>query len=162
MCVPTLKQRTIEKQVSYSGIALHKGVRAHLTINPAPENTGVVFRRVDMEGAPSVNAIVANVVDVRRGTTIAAVNGATVSTVEHVAAALTAYSIDNAIVDMDGPEPPIADGSALAYSDMLAAAGVVEQNAEVEFFKPTVPLYIEEDYATSVLLPCDEFKITCM
>ena len=156
------KQRTIQRPVSYSGIALHKGVRAHLTINPAQENTGIVFRRVDMDGAPSVNASAGNVVDVRRGTTIAAANGAIVSTVEHVIATLTAFSIDNAIVDMDGPEPPIADGSARPYAAMLEDAGIVEQSADAKFFAPETPIYVEEDYATSVLLPCDEFKVTCM
>jgi UDP-3-O-acyl N-acetylglucosamine deacetylase len=133
-----------------------------LTLNPAPAGTGIVFRRVDLDGKPSVKASAENVVDVRRGTTIASQSGAAVSTVEHVMATLTAYSIDNAIVDMDGPEPPIGDGSALPYSEITREAGTVELDADAEYFAPTEPIYIEEDYATSILLPCDEFKITCM
>ncbi|NOY74506.1 MAG: UDP-3-O-[3-hydroxymyristoyl] N-acetylglucosamine deacetylase [Kiritimatiellaeota bacterium] len=158
----TSKQRTIKKTMSYSGIALHMGVRAHLAINPAPVDTGIIFKRVDLDGAPTVKASAENVVDVRRGTTIASRSGAAVSTVEHVMATLTANSIDNAIVDMDGPEPPIGDGSALPYSEMILEAGTVELDSEAEYFSPSKPIYIEEDYATSVLLPCDEFKITCM
>jgi len=156
------KQNTVKKSVSYSGIALHTGVRAHLTINPAEENSGVLFRRIDLPGKPAVQAIASNVVDVRRGTTIASANGAAVSTVEHVMASLTAYNIDNAVVDMDGPEPPIGDGSALPYIEMLQDAGIEEQNAEALYWSPVAPIITEEGASTSVIIPHDTFKISCM
>ena len=155
------KQNTVKKSVSYSGIALHTGVRAHLTISPAPENSGIVFRRVDVPGQPSVVANALNVVDVQRGTTIAAGNAA-VSTVEHVMAALTAYRVDNAIVDMDGPEPPIGDGSALPYVEMLQEAGIEEQNADAHYWSPSEPIVTEEGASTSIILPHDNLKISCM
>ncbi len=155
------KQNTVKKRVSYSGIALHTGVRAHLTINPAPENSGIVFRRIDIPDKPSVLASALNVVDVRRGTTIASGNAA-VSTVEHVLAALTAFNVDNAVVDMDGPEPPIGDGSALPYVEIIREAGVEAQNAEAEFWTPSSPIVTEESGSTSVILPSDTFKISCM
>ena len=155
------KQNTIKKSVSYAGIALHTGVRAHLTLTPAPENTGIVFRRVDVPGKPSVQATALNVVDVQRGTTIASGNAA-VATVEHVLATLTAFQIDNVIVDMDGPEPPIADGSALPYVEMVKEAGIEEQNAEPQYWSPKEPIVNDEGYSTSVILPYDSFKISCM
>jgi UDP-3-O-acyl N-acetylglucosamine deacetylase len=155
------KQNTVKKRVSYSGIALHTGVRAHLSINPAPENTGIVFRRVDIPDKPSVLANASNVVDVRRGTTIASGNAA-VSTVEHVMAALTSFQIDNAIVDMDGPEPPIGDGSALPYVEILKEAGIEPQNAEALYWSPSTPIVNEEGENTCVILPYDTFKISCM
>ena len=113
-------QNTVKQAVSITGIALHTGARANLKICPAPVNTGIVFRRVDMPGAPSVKAEAGNVIDVRRATTIASrTTGAFVVTVEHVMAALHASCVDNAIVEMDGAEPPIADGSAGPYFDMI-------------------------------------------
>ena len=93
-------QQTTKDCVSISGIALHTGARAALKIKPAPENTGIVFRRIDLTGAPEVHALATNVVDVRRGTTIAE-GDARVYTVEHVLAALHAFNIDNAIIEMD-------------------------------------------------------------
>lgn len=155
-------QNTIKKEVSYSGIALHTGVRAHLTIHPAAENTGVVFRRVDVPNQPSVLANAAHVVDVRRGTTIADSNGAAVSTVEHVMAALTACQVDNALVDMDGPEPPIGDGSAKPYLDMVLEAGIEEQSAPAKVWVPTETITKEENGSITVITPHDGLKISCM
>ncbi len=155
------KQNTVKKSVSYSGIALHTGVRAHLTINPAPESSGIIFRRIDLPDKPSVLATAMNVVDVRRGTTIAAGNAA-VSTVEHVMAALTAYNVDNAIVDMDGPEPPIGDGSALPYVEMLQKSGIEEQKADALYWSPSEPIITEEGVSTSIIVPHENFKISCM
>ena len=155
------KQNTLKKEVAYSGIALHTGVRAHLKIHPAPENTGIVFRRIDSPGQPSVEASAKNVVDVRRGTTIAA-NNAVVSTVEHVLAALTAYQVDNALVDMDGPEPPIGDGSALPYSEIIDEAGIEQQNSPAKIWSPKAPIVQEEGVSTTIILPHDGLKISCL
>lgn len=104
-------QNTVRKEVCVSGITLHTGVRANLRILPAAENTGIVFRRIDMPGKPEVQAVAGNVIDVRRATTIASrTTGGFVVTVEHIMASLHAAQVDNAVVEMDGPEPPIADG----------------------------------------------------
>jgi UDP-3-O-[3-hydroxymyristoyl] N-acetylglucosamine deacetylase len=154
-------QNTLKKEISYSGIALHTGVRAHLTIHPAPENSGIVFRRIDTPGQPSVEASAKNVVDVQRGTTIAAGNAA-VATVEHVLASLSAYQIDNALVDMDGPEPPIGDGSALPYSEMILEAGIEQQNSLAKIWSPEAPIVNEEGGSTTIILPHDGLKISCL
>jgi UDP-3-O-acyl-N-acetylglucosamine deacetylase len=98
------KQNTLGGEASYSGIALHSGARTNLRMKPGPPDSGVLFRRVDMPGTPDIRALATNVVDVRRGTTIS--NGKSfVMTVEHVLSALHAANIDNALVEMDGPEP---------------------------------------------------------
>ena len=157
------KQRTVKSSVVYNGIALHTGVRATLRINPAEANTGITFRRVDMPHQPSVQALASNVVDVRRGTTIADMtNGAAVATVEHVLAALHVCGIDNALVDMNGPEPPIADGSAQPYLELVVEAGYVEQDAPARIWTATEPIYFEEHGSKMILLPSDELKISCM
>lgn len=155
------KQNTIKKEVSYSGIALHTGVRAHLAIHPAEENTGIVFRRIDTPGEPSVQATAANVVDVRRGTTIAAGNAA-VSTVEHVLAALTACQVDNALVDMDGPEPPIGDGSAQPYLEMVLEADIEAQSAPTKIWSPKDTITKDENGSITVITPHDGLKISCL
>ena len=118
------KQQTLVRSSSVSGIALHTGARATVRIQPAPENTGIIFRRVDLPGKPEVRPLACNVVDVRRGTTIAD-GKAIVFTVEHIMSALNAWHIDNCIVEMDGMEPPIVDGSSLPYFDMIREAGVM-------------------------------------
>ena len=137
------------------------GVRATLRINPGEVNSGIWFRRIDVPGSPSVKAVATNVVDVRRGTTSASGNAA-VATVEHVMSALHAAGIDNAVVDMDGPEPPILDGSSIKFFDGILNAGIVEQDAEALFFRPTVPLFVENGGTQVVILPGnDELKISC-
>mgnify|MGYP000992885646 CR=1 FL=1 len=154
-------QNTIRNEAAISGIALHTGVRVHLRMKPAPENTGIVFRRTDMPGAPEVKAYVANVIDVRRATTIAAPSKAYVVTVEHIMAALHASHVDNVYVEMDSAEPPIADGSAGPYFKMIKDAGLQEQNAPAQYWKTDTPLYVENGGTTVVVLPSDKFKISC-
>ena len=124
-------QNTIKSEAAISGIALHTGVRIHLRMKPAPENTGIVFRRTDMPGAPEVRAYAPNVIDVRRATTIAAPSKAYVVTVEHIMAAFHAAGVDNAYVEMDNAEPPVADGSAGPYFKMIKEAGIQEKNGAV-------------------------------
>lgn len=155
------RQRTLRKKVSLSGIALHTGVRAHLTLKPAPENTGICFMRVDFSGGSlPVRAVAYNVVDVRRGTTIAAGN-TRVHTIEHILSSLNASQIDNAFVELDGPEPPIADGSAMPYLEMISDAGIVEQNAAANIWKAREPIFIEEGDTKLLLVPDERLKITC-
>lgn len=155
------KQNTLRKSVSISGIALHTGVRAVLKIKPAQPNTGITFSRVDIPGAPEVKALASNVVDVRRGTTIASGN-AFVVTVEHILSALSACRIDNAFVEMDGPEPPVADGSARPFLQLIQGAGTEEQDADARYFTPENPIIVERDDTKLVLVSSDALKITCI
>jgi UDP-3-O-acyl N-acetylglucosamine deacetylase len=155
------KQNTIGKPVCFSGIALHTGARAILNMIPAPENSGIVFRRIDLPGKPEVRACANNVTDVRRGTTISEGDGFVV-TVEHVMASLNAFEIDNVLVEMDGAEPPIGDGSALPYLNMIKEAGIVPQDAEAKYWAPKENIVIENGVTQLILIPHDKLKITCM
>jgi UDP-3-O-acyl N-acetylglucosamine deacetylase len=132
-----------------------------LRILPSTPNSGIVFRRIDLPGAPEVKANAANVVDVRRGTTIASGN-AVVYTIEHIMSALHVVGVDNAIVEMDGQEPPIADGSALPYFEMICSTGVVEQDAQAVYWTASEPIYIEEGGTQMALFPSETLKISCL
>jgi UDP-3-O-acyl N-acetylglucosamine deacetylase len=154
------KQNTLTRETSFSGIALHTGARSHLRLLPSQPDSGIVFKRVDTVGKPEVAALVKNVTDVRRGTTISS-NGATVCTVEHVLASLHAAEVDNAVIEMDGPEPPIGDGSAAPYVKMIQSAGLTVQDADAKIWTATSPITLEEGGTKITLLPCDELKITC-
>lgn len=154
------KQRTIKKAVSYRGIALHTGYRAKLTLRPADENTGIVFVRADLPGNPTVRSLGHNVTEVERGTTIEE-NGTKIHTIEHVLAALTSQGIDNVICEMDRSEPPIADGSSLPFIKMIHESGIVEQNAEREYFRVTKPHFLEQDHAIITIVPSEDFRISC-
>ena len=156
------KQQTLRESAVYSGIALHTGVRSTLRFLPSDANSGITFRRIDLPGKPEVKALASKVVDVRRGTTIG--EGECVAhTVEHIMASLHALNIDNAIIEMDGPEPPIADGSSLPFWQVLKAAGTVEQDAEAKYFTPDKPLFVDAGVTTLVILPYEqpELRISC-
>lgn len=156
------EQQTLRQSTFYSGIALHTGVRSTLRFLPADADSGIVFRRVDLPGKPEVPALASKVVDVRRGTTIG--EGECVAhTVEHIMASLHALNIDNAVIEMDGPEPPIADGSSLPFWQVLKAAGTVGQGVEAKYFIPKKPLVVDEGVTTLVILPTAEpvLRISC-
>lgn len=154
------KQQTIAKKVSITGIALHTGVRAVLTLNPAPENTGIIFRRIDLPGKPEVRALAANVVDARRGTTIGN-DKCAVYTIEHIMSALHVFGVDNCIVDMDGTEPPILDGSALGFFEMVKEAGIVQQNAQALYYEVKTPFYVRHEDTHIGIFPGDKLHIAC-
>src|SRR6478736_7138270 len=137
-----LQQQTINRPVSFSGVGLHSGNRVTMTFVPAPGNTGVRFRRVDLEGKPEIEARVENVVENNRSTTLAKGN-TRVHTVEHVLATFAGYGIDNAIVELDANEPPIGDGSAREYCKMIQAAGIVGQDARREPYVVSTQLDLE-------------------
>ena len=111
-------QQTVKDKVVFSGIGLHSGKEVNMTVRPADAGTGVVFHRVDLDPAVSIEAIAQNVVNTRLSTTIGK-GGAVISTIEHLMAALTGCGIDNAHVDIDGPEVPIMDGSAAPFVEAL-------------------------------------------
>ena len=109
-----LQQQTIREPVSFSGVGLHSGNRVNMTFLPAPPNSGIRFRRVDLDGKPEIDALVENVVDTERSTTLGRGN-VKVHTVEHVLATFAGFGIDNAVIELDSNEPPIGDGSARPY-----------------------------------------------
>ncbi len=156
------KQKTLAKSSFLSGIALHTGDRATLRLLPADENSGITFRRVDIPGKPEVKALAKNVVDVQRGTTIAD-GKAVVFTIEHIMSALHAAGVDNCTVEMNGQEPPICDGSSLAFFEMIQSAGVAEQDAEARFFTPANPIRVVKDATQIVIFPNSEaLNISCV
>ena len=157
------KQHTIQQPVSVKGVGLHTGVEATLTFNPAPENHGYVFRRIDLEGQPTVKADVDNVVDTARGTTIAD-GKAKVHTVEHTLAALAGLQIDNCLIDLDGPEPPVMDGSSIHFIQALREVGLEEQEADREFYVIDQPIhyYENERQVDLAAVPLDDFRVTVM
>ncbi len=155
-----LQQQTLAKLVSYSGIGLHSGNDVSMTLLPAPVNTGVIFRRVDLESRFEIPAQVKYVTDTSRSTTLA--NGKVkVQTVEHVLASLAGFGINNAIIEIDSNEPPIADGSSRQFCRMIEEAGIEKQVEEVEPVAITDTIeYLLGDTMMSAL-PYDGFKISC-
>lgn len=156
-------QRTIEKPVSISGIGLHTGTHCTMTFKPAPENCGIKFVRTDLGGNPEIPAIADYVVDISRGTTLG-LGEARVHTVEHVLAAVAGLQIDNIMIELDGIEPPVGDGSAMPYVDILLKAGFRQQDAPKDYLiiDETVQYHNEQDQIDIVALPLDNFRITVM
>ncbi|WP_323757394.1 bifunctional UDP-3-O-[3-hydroxymyristoyl] N-acetylglucosamine deacetylase/3-hydroxyacyl-ACP dehydratase [Roseivirga sp.] len=157
------KQHTIKEPVTVSGVGLHTGVISNMTFNPAPANHGIKFQRIDLETRPIVDADVDYVVDLSRGTTIEH-NGARINTVEHTLAALVGLEIDNVLIQLDGPEPPIMDGSSRMFIDALETVGFEEQNALRNFYEVTESIrYKDPDRDVEIAaLPLDDFRVTVM
>lgn len=157
------KQRTIRQPVSVSGIGLHTGKQVTLTFNPAPENHWYKFQRTDVEGQPVIEADADLVVDTSRGTTLEK-NGVRVHTTEHVLAALVGLGIDNCLIQVNGPEMPIMDGSSIKFVEALEAAEIVEQEAERDYFELKENLTYEDTVKKVEMLavPQDEFRLTVM
>ncbi|HEY0667058.1 MAG TPA: bifunctional UDP-3-O-[3-hydroxymyristoyl] N-acetylglucosamine deacetylase/3-hydroxyacyl-ACP dehydratase [Sphingobacteriaceae bacterium] len=158
-----VKQRTIKADITVSGVGLHTGKSVTMKFKPVPENHGYKFQRVDVEGAPVIDADVDNVTDTSRGTTITQ-NGASVSTVEHVLAALVGLEIDNILIELDGPEVPIMDGSAIQFIEAFEQVGIKEQEADREYYDiPYNIMYSEpERRVEMVAMPLDDYRFTCM
>lgn len=158
-----MKQHTIKKPVSVKGIGLHSGKEVTLTFQPAPINHGYKFQRIDLEEKPLINADVNRVISTNRGTTIQE-SGAQVSTVEHALSALVGLQIDNILMQIDGPEAPILDGSAAEFVEVLQQAELEEQDAEREFFEVEKPISFRDEVTGTELLalPADNFEITTM
>jgi UDP-3-O-[3-hydroxymyristoyl] N-acetylglucosamine deacetylase/3-hydroxyacyl-[acyl-carrier-protein] dehydratase len=157
------KQRTINSEISVTGVGLHTGNKVTLTFKPAPENHGYKFKRVDLPGQPIIDADVDNVSDTSRSTTLTQ-NGASVSTTEHVLAALVGCEIDNVLIELDAFEVPILDGSAIEFVQALDSVGGKEQEAEREYYSiPHNIHYSEEDRKVEmVAMPLDDYRFTCM
>jgi UDP-3-O-[3-hydroxymyristoyl] N-acetylglucosamine deacetylase/3-hydroxyacyl-[acyl-carrier-protein] dehydratase len=155
-----LQQQTINRPASYSGIGLHSGNRVNMTFLPAAPDTGIRFRRVDLEGKPEIEARVENVIETNRSTTLGKGN-TKIHTVEHVLATFAGFGIDNAIVELDANEPPIADGSAREYCKMIEAAGIVPQPEKREHYTVSEPIELQMGETEMAIFPDDVFKLTC-
>lgn len=153
------RQKTIAKEASFSGVGLHTGSLTTVTFKPAPENTGIVFYRVDLPDKPAIPADIDHVVDVSRGTTIG-IGEARVHTVEHCMAALNGLGIDNLVIELDADEMPNGDGSALPVMSTLLRAGLIEQNAERQYIVVDRPVYYRQDDVTLNVLPSDQLRVT--
>jgi UDP-3-O-[3-hydroxymyristoyl] N-acetylglucosamine deacetylase/3-hydroxyacyl-[acyl-carrier-protein] dehydratase len=153
------KQHTIAKEATFSGVGLHTGSLTTVTFKPAPENTGIVFKRVDLPGQPEIPADVDHVVDVSRGTTIG-IGNARVHTVEHGLSAMVGLGVDNLIVELDADEIPNGDGSALPVMTTLERAGIVEQKADRQYITVEHPVYYRQDDVTLSILPSDELRVS--
>lgn len=158
-----VRQCTIRSEVTISGVGLHTGAMTNLTFRPAPENHGYKFQRVDMPGKPIVEADVDNVSDTDRGTTISK-NGAKISTIEHVLAALAGMEIDNVLMEIDGPEVPIMDGSARPFIEILEKAGKQEQKEERHYYYLSENITYEDPKRKTEMLavPSEDFRLTVM
>ena len=157
------KQKTLKGSFSLFGKGLHTGLNLTVTFNPAPENTGYKIQRIDLEGQPVIDAIAENVVDTQRGTVLAK-GEARVSTVEHGMAALYALGIDNCLIQVNGPEFPILDGSAEMYVKKIQEIGIVDQNAEKDYYiiRHKTEVKDEETGSVITILPDEQFSITAM
>src|ERR1700720_4117053 len=153
-------QHTLGKAAGFSGTSLHTGERVTLKLLPAPVDHGIKFKRKDLQDEPTIDAKIDNLKTVERATTIGE-GSVRVHTVEHVLAALSAMGVDNAIVEMDANEPPIGDGSAQPYVDLIKKAGLTAQEQPRKFFDVREPMHVESKTgALLVLLPDDTFRIS--
>lgn len=155
-----LQQQTLQKSVRYAGVGLHSGNRVNMSFLPAPPNSGVRFRRVDLEGQPEIEARVENVAQTNRSTTLAKGN-AKIQTVEHILATFAGYRIDNAIVELDANEPPIADGSSRHYCKMIEEVGVVPQGEKREPYRISTPIEFQTKDSLVSIFPHEGFRISC-
>jgi UDP-3-O-[3-hydroxymyristoyl] N-acetylglucosamine deacetylase / 3-hydroxyacyl-[acyl-carrier-protein] dehydratase len=154
-------QHTVGKTANFSGTSLHTGEKVSLKLHPAPVDHGIKFKRKDLQEEPTIDARIDNLKTVERATTIGE-GSVRVHTVEHVLAALSGMGVDNAIVEMDANEPPIGDGSAQPYVDLIKRAGVTAQEEPRKFFDVREPVHVESKTgALLVLLPDEKFRISC-
>ena len=157
------KQKTILHEVKISGKGLHTGLTVNLTLKPAPENYGIVFKRIDLPEQPEIDAIVTNVVDTSRGTVIEK-NGVRIGTIEHLLAALSAFEIDNLLIETDAPEAPILDGSSILILNAIGKDNIAEQNASKEYFIVREKIVFEdaESGVELIALPDESFSVNVM
>jgi UDP-3-O-[3-hydroxymyristoyl] N-acetylglucosamine deacetylase/3-hydroxyacyl-[acyl-carrier-protein] dehydratase len=155
-----LNQQTLNRSASFSGLGLHSGNRVNMTILPAPAGSGICFRRTDLEGKPEVEARVENISVTNRSTTLAK-GSVKIHTVEHVLAALAGLGVDNAVIELDANEPPIADGSARDFTNIIKAAGLKELAEKKEFITLSEPIELRSGDTMMTVFPDEHFKITC-
>jgi UDP-3-O-[3-hydroxymyristoyl] N-acetylglucosamine deacetylase len=154
-----IRQRTLRNAIKATGVGLHTGDKVYLTLCPAPVNTGIVFRRVDLDPVVEIPGRADNVADTTLSTSLFA-NGEKVSTVEHLMAAMAGLGIDNAYVDVSAPEVPIMDGSAGPFVFLIQSAGIEEQNAPKKFIRIKRKVTVEDGDKVASFLPFDGFKVS--
>ena len=157
------KQKTIQNEISLSGVGLHTGNAVKMTLKPAPINHGFAFCRLDLEGAPIIEARAEYVVNTQRGTNIEK-NGVQIQTSEHVLAAAVGLDIDNLLIEINASEPPIMDGSSKFFVEALEEAGIKEQDAFIEEYvvKEVISYKDEVTGSVIILMPSDEYHVTTM
>ncbi len=158
-----LKQSTLKGSFSLCGKGLHTGLSLTVTFNPAPENHGYKIQRIDLEGQPIIDAVAEKVVDTQRGTVLGT-GDIRISTVEHGLAALYALGIDNCLIQVNGPEFPILDGSSIMYIEKINQVGIEEQNAPKDYYiiRNKIEVKDEETGSSIIILPDEEFSVTAM
>ena len=158
-----MKQKTIKGSFSLCGKGLHTGLSLTVTFNPAPENHGYKIQRIDLDGMPIIDAIAENVVDTQRGTVLGK-GDIRVSTIEHALSALYALGVDNCLIQVNGPEFPILDGSAIKYVEKINEIGIEEQNAPKDYYIIRKKIEVKDETTGSciTILPDDEFTLTAM
>ncbi|MBQ9646492.1 MAG: UDP-3-O-acyl-N-acetylglucosamine deacetylase, partial [Prevotella sp.] len=158
-----MKQKTLKGSFSLCGKGLHTGLSLTVTFNPAPDNHGYKIQRIDLEGMPIIDAVAENVVDTQRGTVLGR-GDVRISTVEHGLSALYALGVDNCLIQVNGPEFPILDGSAIRYVEKIQEIGIEEQNAPKDWYVIRKKIEVKDEATGSciTLLPDDEFSITAM
>lgn len=153
------RQHTIAKEVSYSGIGLHSGKDVLMTFKPAAAGAGIIFVRTDLPGRPEIKALAENVSSTVKATTLSA-NGAEVFTVEHLMSALAMMAIDNIYIEMSSPEPPVTDGSAKVFCELLEEAGLQEQEAERKVYAVDKAFTVYDGDRYIAVLPYDGYRIS--
>lgn len=158
-----MKQKTLQEAIQVSGVGLHTGKAVNLMMKPAPANSGYKFVRVDIAGQPAIAADINKVTSTNRGTKITQ-GEVSVSTIEHVLSALRGLGVDNAILEIDGPEMPIMDGSAKEFTEAIKKVGLIDQDAEREYLIIDEPVEFKDEETGSeyLALPADHFEITVM
>ncbi len=156
-------QQTINKNSTISGVGLHTGIVTNVTFKPAKVDHGIVFQRIDLKNKPTIKADVDNVTDVSRGTTLEE-NNAKISTIEHLLAAIAGLEIDNILIEVDGPELPIMDGSSIQFIESLEKAGIKEQNAYKTYFEIKENIFYNDkkNNVEIAIYPHNEFRATVM
>ena len=157
------KKRTLKGKIELTGVGLHTGEKVNVTICPADDHHGYKFQRMDLDGQPIIKADADKVISTERGTTLED-NGARVYTTEHILASLYGMQVDNALIQLDGPEVPIMDGSSMPFVEAIEKVGYQEQNAEREYFEfdENVPFEIEDKGIEMLAVPTEEFRLTVM
>ena len=158
-----MKQHTIAKEVTLKGVGLHTGENVTMKFIPAKDNHGYAFKRVDLEGTPVIEADAIYVINTQRGTNLEK-NGVKIQTSEHVLAALVGMGVDNVLIELDAPEPPIMDGSSKFFVEAIEKAGIVEQEQERdEYIVKDVISYRDETSGSEItIIPSDEYQVTTM
>ena len=158
-----LKQKTLQGSFSLCGKGLHTGLNLTVTFNPAPENHGYKIQRIDLDGRPIIDAVAENVVETTRGTVLGR-GEARCSTVEHALAALYAMGVDNCLLQVNGPEVPILDGSAEIYVENIKRVGIAEQNAVKDYYiiRKKLEVKDEETGSSLIILPVDKFSVNVL